>query len=100
MTHPAPTDIVGSLAWIMEEITALRRERQERRVSAAEAAESLGYGREYFHGKPWRIPGFARNGTYLSLAEYQAWDARPEAERRAEWDAMPLHERARLRGTS
>jgi hypothetical protein len=71
---------------------------QERRVSAAEAARQLGFDKGFFHGRPWRIPGFCLNGHMHSLAAWREWLDQPEAERRAKWDSMPLEERRLARG--
>lgn len=101
MSRPDPAlDLVGYLRWLGDEIEALKLGQSERRLNAAEAATALGYKASYFHGTPWRIPGFGIRGYRHTLADWQAWAARPEAERRAEWDAMPRTERRRARGAA
>lgn len=52
-------------------------------------ARELGYNARYFHGHPWRIPGFGLQGMMHPLRDWREWTDRPEAERRSEWDAMP-----------
>ena len=98
MNHPEPTQVVESLGWIMDQLEELRKEREARRLNAGEAAEAMGYNQAYFRGKPWRVPDFGRNGNRHPLSAWRAWHDRPEAERRAEWDALSLAERRRIRG--
>lgn len=99
MTHPEPTDIVGSLAWIMDQIEDLKAIRGAERVNLAEAERRMGYRRGYL-SKPWRVPGFGLNGTQHTFEAWCAWVARPEAERRAEWDAMSVPDRRKARGAA
>jgi len=100
MNRPEPSDIVGSLAWIMDKIEAAERRDNERRLNAAEAARAMGHKPSYFHGQPWRVPGFGLSGTQHTFAAWCAWVERPEAERRAEWDAMSVKQRGLARGAA
>lgn len=101
LARPDPAcDLVGSLRWIMDHVEALEQEKAERRVGASEAARQLGYGDSYFRGRPWRVPGFGLQGTMHSVAVWKAWIARPEVDRRAEWDAMSLKDRRRAQGVA
>jgi len=96
--RPDPAlDLVGSLRWIMDRLEVQEHERGERRVSARRAALLMGFSDNYLH-QPWRIPGFGAAGTRHSLSDWKEWLARPEAERRAEWDTMPVGQRRRARG--
>lgn len=95
--RPDPAaDLVGSLRWIMDRLDALEAREGERRLSASAAAVALGFGRNYLL-KPWRQPGFGANGTRHALSAWVAWLARPETERRAEWDAMSIKARRAVR---
>ncbi len=96
----ARIDLAGAINALQAEIAALRAEKDERRYCAAAAARKLGYGKNYFAGKPWRVPGFGRAGMSHSMRAWVAWLNRPEGERRAEWDAIPLRERGKLRGAA
>lgn len=58
----------------------------------------LGYDDRYFHNRPWRIPDFGINGYMHSLGDWRTWNARPEAERRTQWDALTMVERRSARG--
>ena len=98
MTRPAPTDVVGSLAYIMEQLDELRRERDQERLTASEAARAYGFNDRYFHNHPWRVPQFGQFGTMHTREVWDAWMARPEIERRAEWDAMDAKTRQQYRG--
>ena len=106
--RPDPaTDLVGALRWIMDsfeklnaDIVAIHAGQDERRVNATDAAKALGFPPKYFHNTPWRVPGFGAEGRYYTLATWRAWVARPEADRRAEWDAMSLPVRQKVRGVA
>lgn len=98
--RPNPANIVECNLWIMDHIEALERARDEKRIIAVEAAVALGYAPRYFRGRAWRVPGFGLNGTMHSLSAWREWLDRPETERRAEWDAMSLKERRKIRGVA
>jgi len=99
--RPAPTDIVGTLAYLADRIDELAAERGAIRYCAAHAAEKLGYQPCHFYGKPWRIPTFGLEfDREYTLDEWRDWLKRPEAERRAEWDAMPVRDRRLARGAA
>lgn len=101
MNRPDPAvDLIGFLRVMGEQIDSLLEREAERRVTAAEAARTLGYGPRHFDGKPWRIPGFGAFGTMHALSAWKDWLARPETERRAEWDAMPATQRRKVRGAA
>lgn len=101
MTRPDPAlDLIGYLRWLGDRIEALDGERRSEKISARKAAEQLGYHPRFFHGRPWRIPGFGLDGTIHSLADWEAWAARPEVERRSEWERMPLKEKNKARGAA
>jgi len=101
MTRPDPaSDLVGSMRWLMDQIEAMKQSSSGRRLSASAAAEALGYGPRYLHGKPWCIPGFGLSGNLHTLGAWETWLARPEAERRAEWDAMGIRSRRLARGVA
>jgi len=98
VSRPDPaTDLVGALRYVMDGLDDLKRDRAARKHNASEAARELGYNARYFHGRPWRIPSFGLHGLMHPLSVWKAWDERPEAERRAEWDAMPVAERTKAR---
>ncbi len=99
MTRPEPTDIVGTLAYLADQIDAIRHEQDETRYAQTDAARRLGLNQSHCWGKPWRIPtfGLEYDGMY-PLTQWRAWLERPEAERRAEWDALPLKDRSAARG--
>jgi hypothetical protein len=98
LDRPDPANIVAHNIWVGNMLEMLVRDREEKRINASAAARSLGYDARYFHGSPWRIPGFGLKGMMHSLAAWRAWNERPEAARRAEWDAMPLDQRRLARG--
>lgn len=99
MTRPDSTDIVGTLAYLADAIDEIKRGRDEERFSQTDAARRLGLNQSHCWGKPWRVPtfGLEYDGMY-PLSQWRAWLERPEAERRAEWDAMPLKDRSAARG--
>ena len=99
MDHPPATDVVGSLDWIMDHLVELLRDRDTKRLCASEAARVLGFHERYF-GKPWRIPEFGLHGIRHTLATWKSWLARPEAERRSEWDLLPMQSRRNARGAA
>lgn len=102
MSRPDPRkDLMGYLDWLGDRIEVLEHDREEKRLSATAAARVLGFSHDYFHGKPWRVPGFGAQWTRHTLAAWKAWlSERTDAERRAAWDAIPVRERARLRGVA
>ena len=97
---PAPPDpaddLVGYLRWLGDMVVSIKEGYKARRVTATEAARTNGYPDTYFRGKPWRIPGFGASGTRHSMADWDAWLARPESERRSEWDSLGVKERRKL----
>jgi len=96
-TRPDPAaDLVGYLRWLGDKLESMEAANNGRRVSASEAARVMGYSPSYFRGKPWRIPGFGASGTMHSMAEWKTWLARPEADRRSEWDSFGVKERRKL----
>lgn len=95
---PDPFNQVEVNRWMIEQIVALDRGHAEKRVNASEAARALGYNQKFFHGKPWRIPGFGLSGFQHSISEWKSWNERPEAERRSEWESMSLRSRRNARG--
>lgn len=97
---PDPYNQVEVNRWMIDHITALERERDERRINASAAARSMGYSGGYFRGRPWRVPYFGAKGMLWSLREWRVWNETPEALRRREWDAMPVKERAVIRGVA
>lgn len=100
-SRPDPeNNLIAALRWIMDGIDEIRHEREERRISATEAAKTLGYSESYLRGHAWRIPDFGRTGTMHSLVIWKAWMAKPETERRATWDNMPIKERRKILGLS
>jgi hypothetical protein len=97
--RPDPgTNLIEYLRWLGDRVEALFDQQDGRRMSASEAARELGYNARYFHGHPWRVPGFGLKGMMHSLQAWREWNDRPEAERRATWDAMPAREQAKARG--
>lgn len=97
--RPDPAaNLIESLRWIMDGIDEIRHERAERRISATEAAKLLGHSESYIRGHPWRIPDFGRAGTLHSFASWKAWMSIPEAQRRSDWDAIPVKERREILG--
>jgi hypothetical protein len=101
MSRPDPaTDLIGYLRWLGDQLEALQAERMSEKLSAQQAATLMGYHPRFFHGRPWRIPGFGMSGTLHSLAEWKAWTDRPEVERRSEWEKMPLKEKNKARGAA
>lgn len=99
MNRPDPTDIIGTLAYIVERVEEVARQKDETRYGPTLAAQKLGFHKAHCWSKPWRVPTFGLefDGEY-PLSQWQAWFARPEAERRAEWDALPLAKRSVARG--
>ncbi len=96
--RPDPAqDLVGYLRWLGDKVEALDAARDTYRICATEAARRLGYHPRYFHGRPDRIPGFGLSSKVHTLTEWVEWLSRPEAERRAEWDAIPTRERRQNR---
>jgi len=91
---------MGYLDWVGDHIERIERERDEKRINATEAALELGFNSRFFHGRPWRWPQFGIGGPKYPLSEWRAWTARPEADRRAEWDAMNAIDRRRARGVA
>jgi hypothetical protein len=100
MTRPDPARTADALAYLMDAVDALRRERDERRVDASEASRLLGYkDQRYLARYPWRVPDFGARGTLLPLADWKAWNEDgPDSLRRAAWDKISLKERRRLLG--
>lgn len=100
-TRPDPAhDLVGALRYVMDALDELRRERDERRIGPTAAARALGYCESAFRGKPWRVPFFGLHGLMHGLTTWEAWNARPEVERRAEWDAMDIETRRKAQGVA
>jgi hypothetical protein len=99
MSRPEPSDIVGSLEWIMDQIEAINAARGAERINIAEATQRMGYKRGFLN-KPWRVPGFGLSGNQHTFAAWCAWIERPEVERRAEWDAMSVKQRGLARGAA
>jgi hypothetical protein len=97
MTRPEATDIVGSLAWIMDKLADLEAGRMAQRLKATQAARALGLDEHYFNAKPWRIPEFGVTGLPPTLSEWQAWLEIPEKDRRVKWDSMDLATRRKIR---
>jgi len=100
-TRPDPANLVQVNIWLMDHMEALERARDEKRYCAADAGRLLGIEPYHFHSRPWRVPtfGLKYDGLY-PLTEWRAWLERPEAERRAEWDAMSPSARKKARGMS
>jgi hypothetical protein len=94
----ARADLAGAVNYLLSEVAALRRERDEQRVNATEAARTLGFSESYIRGRPWRVPGFGLKGRLHSLRAWRAWLDIPEINRRSEWDSMPIAERRKARG--
>lgn len=93
-------DLMGFLRWLGDRVEALERADSSRRMNASQDAAALGFGSRYFHGKPWRIPEHGLHGMLHPLSVWKDWAARPEADRRAEWDAMNAIDRRRARGAA
>lgn len=99
--RPDPAlDLVGYLRWLGDRIEQFQSSMDNVKLGAATAAVALGYKRGYFHGKPWRIPGFGQGGYMHTLQVWRDWDHRPEADRRAEWDAKNPVDRRKARVTA
>lgn len=103
--HPNPRENpLAFYEWLGDAAEAIlgyiQQQHSGRRVSASEAARELGYNPRFFHGRPWRIPGYGLKGTMHTLAEWEDWIARPEAERRSEWETMPLNQKRNARGVA
>ena len=95
----ARTDLAGAVNFLIAEVSQLRREHDEIRVSATKAAEALGYNEGYFRGRPWRWPTYGLKGRKFSITDWREWnESVPEVKRRAEWDAMPISARRNARG--
>jgi hypothetical protein len=96
---PDPADdLIGYLRWLGAMVESIKEGYKARRVSASEAARVMGYSKSYFRSKPWRVPGYGAKGTMHSITDWESWLARPEAERRAEWDAMDVRSRRWMTG--
>lgn len=99
--RPDPAqDLIGALRYVMDALDDIRRERDERRIGPTAAAKTLGYCESYFRGKPWRVPNFGLQGLMHGLSAWETWNARPEIERRAEWDAMDMKTRRKAQGVA
>lgn len=94
----ARADLAGAVNYLLSEVAALRKEREEQRVSATTAAVSFGFSEGYIRGKPWRVPGFGLKGRLHSLRAWREWLDIPEIDRRNEWDSMPIADRRKARG--
>ena len=103
--RPDPsTDFVGSIRWLMERFDRFEKivadANPERRITAVEAARRLGLPKKYFY-QPWRVPGFADSGSLHTLAEWREWmDAKPDRERRKEFDTTGRRELKKMRATA
>jgi len=99
--RPDPAqDMVGYLRWLGDRLEALDTKLGAIRMDATEAARTLGYKPGFFYGKPWRIPGFARLGYKHTLAEWEAWIAIPDRERKLQWESLPVDVRKSIRGAA
>ncbi len=105
MTRPDPAtaslaDIFTAVFDSLDAIEARLRGDDGQLLAPAAAARALGLGRNYFVSRPWRIPAFGSGLGRYTLSEYRAWLDRPEAVRRAEWEAMPSERKRNLRGAA
>jgi hypothetical protein len=98
LARPDPANIVASNVYIMDLLEKLLAEKYGELLNAEEAAAALGHAGSYFWGKRWRWPNFGRAGRKHSFADWVQWNERSEAERREEWDAMPVRERRKILG--
>ena len=99
LARPDPgVDLMGFLRWLGDRVEALEKKDGSRRLNATEAARALGFHERFIHGRPWRVPGFGLHGTLHPLSIWRDWLNRPEADRRAEWDAMTTVDRRKARG--
>ena len=89
---PAKESIAVCFTYLFDKLEAIEQRQGEEKISAAEAAREFGYGPKYFHGRPWRYPDCWPSRRH-SRSAWRAWEAIPEAVRRATWDALPLAER-------
>jgi len=102
--RPEPENIVQSMNYLMDGLDELRsivgelrRVQGEELLFATEAMQELGYQKKYAHGKPWRYPNYLSDRPH-TLAAWRAWFKKPEAERRAGWDALSPAARRKLLG--
>lgn len=82
-------NFVGAFEWLILHIAAIECTRAAEKISASEYARRAGYKRGFFtRATPWCIPGFGLDGMMHSEETWRTWNARPEVDRRSEWDAM------------
>lgn len=88
--------IAESLRLVIGEIT----------LSMADIGKRQSVSRTTLSREPWRVPGFGagcdagKSPWRCYASTYAKWMAIPEAQRRTEWDLMPLHERRKIRAVS
>lgn len=91
-------ELAAEVKALRSDVATLLRAREDVRLGPSAAAVALGYKPSYFGTRsPWRVPGYGLESLKHSLADWRAWNMRPESERRQEWDSMPLKQRERLR---
>ena len=97
--HDNLADAVDALAVRMDEVAAslarVLAAMDGRRVGPAGAERALGYGPGYLSPSrhPERVPDYGRKGSRWTVAEWREWNAVPDGQRLAEWDAIPLAKR-------
>lgn len=103
-------DLMAELSLMRAELHLIHGELAELRgalpvvetLTVSEIARRLGVAVSTLY-KPWNLPNFGRSDLGNSPRRWLrekalGWYARPESERRAEWEALPAHERAALGG--
>ena len=100
--HVNLADAVDELAAHLESLDArlahVLAAMDGRKSGPAAAERALGWGPGYLSPSrhPERVPHYGLRGSRWTVAEWRAWNAVPDGQRLAEWDAMSLRERSRL----
>lgn len=103
-------DLLGALEYLIEQQERIAAELAEftstyalRTVTIDELAEMHGCTAQTMRNCPWKLPRYGRADIGQAprrwlMSTVRSWYARPEDERRAEWDAMSARERRAVLG--
>lgn len=74
---------------------------EEATLSIADIASRQGVTVQSLYNSPWKLPAFGvpdhgKSPKRWKLSTYDAWMSIPEADRRKQWDTMPVTERKKV----
>ena len=100
--HANLADAVDELAARLDALTAslaaILAAQDGDKVGPAQAERALGHKPGYFSPSrhPYRVPHYGARGSRWTVREWREWNAVPDGQRRAEWDAIPLARRSEI----